>query len=99
MTRCVVIRHIGIRWDCFREEEEESEEGLKVAMIFWFFFWGGGFSNGRRIAISKKGILCYSTGLESTEIANFVIPAPLFDWRRGGKVNGETTFRVRVGFG
>lgn len=34
MTRCVVIRHIGIRWDCFREEEEESEEGLKVAMIF-----------------------------------------------------------------
>lgn len=43
MTRCVVIRHIGIRWDCFREEEEESEEGLKVAMIFWFFFWGGDF--------------------------------------------------------
>lgn len=79
MTRCVVIRHIGIRWDCFREEEEESEkEGLKVAMIFCFF-WGGGFSNGRRIAISKKGILCYSTGLESAEIANFVILAPLFD--------------------
>lgn len=45
MIKCVVIRHIGIRWDCFREEEEESEkesekEGLKVAMIFCFF-WGG----------------------------------------------------------